>query len=29
LQRSYEVGAKMIQVNDQTLDRSIALGRYI
>lgn len=29
LQRNYEIGGKMIQVNDQTLDRSIALGRFV
>lgn len=29
LQRNYEIAGKMIQVNDQTLDRSIALGRFI
>jgi len=29
LQRNYEMGGKIIQINDQTLDRSIALGRFI
>jgi len=28
LQRMFEAGSKVIQTNDSTLDRSIALGRY-
>jgi len=28
LQRSFEVGSKVIQTNDGTLDQSIRLGRY-
>jgi flagellar basal body rod protein FlgG len=29
LQRMFDIGAKIIQVNDNTLDQSIRLGRFV